>query len=304
MTTMKEQLILDSIDHFSRTAEIQEVLIPYFNQGGRWVGDCRNWTRPTYRIASALMRHAVLPERRRSAVNAQGEPILLTSFHWKKRRDVVIPWFEVRGSIKIRSLEAISAPNLRTVGGYFYSCTDAEVGLPNLLRVGGDFDCQGTLKLQVPKLTEVGGSLMAIECDLPNLETVGNRLWGYWTTPLLVPKLRSVGGSFEIEGAGSVIAPALEWVCFDLSLSHITTVFSANKLVEVGGSLDARSARIFHAAALKSVGDHLSTESAPDFYRPDFDASLFWEMHPDARARWELREAVRKQMKDLPPMCI
>jgi len=301
---MKEHLILESIDHYARTREIQDALVPYFKQSGRWVGDCRNWTKSTYKLASSIMHQAFLPEIRRTTKNDLGERILLTSLVWKKRRDLEIPWYEVRGAIKIKSLEAISAPNLRIVGGYFYSCTDANVSLPNLVCVGGDFDFQGTLNLHVPKLTSVGGSLMAVECDFPCLETVGNRLWGYWSGPLHLPMLRSVGGSFEIEGAGSVIAPALEWVCFDLNLSYITTVFSANRLVEVGGSLDARSARTFHAASLKSVGDNLNTEAAQDFYRPDFDDELFWEMHPDAKARWEMREAVRIQMRDLPPMCI
>jgi hypothetical protein len=301
---MTEKTILTFIDHFARTGEIQDALVPYFKQGGRWVGDCSNWTKSTYKTASSIMHSAVLPEGRRTAVNDHGEAILLTSFHWKKRRDVEIRWFEVRGSIRIRSLESVSAPNLKTVDGYFYSCTDANVSLPNLVSVGGDFDFQGTLRLHVPKLTSVGGSLMVIECDLPCLETVGNRLWGYWNGTLYVPKLRSVGGSFEIEGAESVIAPSLEWVCFDLSLSFVTTEFRANNLVEVGGSLDARSARIFHAASLKFVGDNLNTEAAPDFYRPDFDDSLFWEMHPDAKFRWQMREAVRKRMRDLPPICI
>lgn len=301
---MTEQTIITFIDHFARTGEIKDALVPFFRQTGHWVGDCRNWTKSTYRLASSIMHSAVLPEWRRTAVNSQGEPILLTSFHWKKRRDVEIRWHEVRGSIRIKSLEAVSAPNLKTVDGYFYSCTDANVSLPNLVSVGGDFDFQGTLNLHVPKLTSVGGSLMVIECELPNLETVGNRLWGFWSGPLHVPMLRTVGGSFEIEGAESLIAPALEWVCFDLSLSYITTEFSANRLVEVGGSLDARSARIFHAAALKSVGDNLNTESAPDFYRPDFDDLLFWEMHPDAKARWQMREAVTKEMRDLPSIYI
>ncbi len=298
---MTEQTILTSIEHFARTGEIQDALIPYFKQGGRWAGDCRSWTKSTYRTVSSIMHSAVLPEGRRTAVNDHGETILLTSFHWKKRRDVEIRWFEVRGSIRIRSLEAVSAPNLRTVDGYIYSCTDDKVGFPSLVSVGGDLDFQTTSNLHVPELTSVGGSLMVVGCDLPCLENVGNRLWGYWPGPLHLPKLRSVGGSFEIEGAVRVIAPALEWICYDLTLIF-TTVFCANKLAEVGGSLDARSARVFQAAALRDVGDSLNTESAPDFYRADFEDLAFWEMHPDAQRRWRLRGAVRAQMRDMPTM--
>ena len=303
-TMITEEIALNVIAHYAGTGEIQDVLVPYFRQTGRWVGDCRNWTKSTYRLASSIMHGAVLPEWRRTAVNLQGEPILLTSFHWKKRRDVEIRWFEVRGSIRIRSLEAVSAPNLRTVAGYIYSCTDDKVGLPNLVSVGGDLDFRGTPNLHVPKLTSVGGSLMAIGCDLPCLETVGNRLWGYWRGSLNLPMLRSVGGSFEVEGAESLIAPALKWVCYDLNLSYITNVFSANKLVEVGGSLDARSARVIQAAALRDVGDSLHTEAAPDFYRPDFEDLVYWDMHPEARFRWELREAVKRAMRSQQPMDI
>ncbi|MEI6608006.1 MAG: hypothetical protein WCP35_22110 [Verrucomicrobiota bacterium] len=298
-----EEIALAAINHYARTGEIQSVLVPFFRQTGRWVGDCRNWTKSTYRLASSIMHSAVLPEGRRTAVNDHGETILLTSFHWKKRRDVEIRWFEVRGSIRIRSLEAVSAPNLRIVDGYIYSCTDNKVGLPSLVSVGGDLDFQTTPNLHVPKLASVGGSLMAIGCDLPCLETVGNRLWGYWRGTLYLPKLRSVGGSFQIEGTEKVIAPALEWVCYDLNLSFIT-VFCANRLAEVGGALDARSASTFHAASLQSVGDNLNTEAALDFYRPDFEDLVDWDMHPDAKSRWELREAVKRAMRSQQSMGI
>ena len=302
-TMITEEVALTAIKHYARTGEIQDVLAPFFRQSGRWVGDCRNWTKPTYRMASSIMHGAVLPENRRTAVNELGEPVLLTSFVWRKRRDVEIRWFEVRGSIRIRSLEAVSAPNLRTVDGYIYSCTDDKVGLPCLVSVGGDLDFQCTPNLHVPKLKSVGGSLMVVGCNLPCLETVGNRFWGYWRGPLHLPNLRSVGGSFEIEGSERVIAPALQWVCYDLYLLF-STVFCANKLAEVGGSLDARSARVFQAAALQAVGDSLNTEAAPDYYRPDFEKLVQWDKHPDAKSRWERREAVKRAMRSQQAMDI
>ena len=246
--------ILTSIEHYSRTGEILDDLLPYFRQSGRWVGDCRNWPKTTYRMASAVMHSAVLAESRRTAVNDQGEPILRTSFHWRKRRDVEIPWFEIAGSIKVKSLETISAPNLRSVGGYIFSCSDSEVCLPNLLRVGGDLDFQGTRKLHVPQLTEVGGSLLVIECDLPNLEMVGNRFWGIWTGPLFVPKLRSVGGSFEIGMAESVIAPALEWVCFDIVVAR-----RANR----EGSERDKMGRLYVSYCAREVGFRIRSGSRP-----------------------------------------
>ena len=250
------------------------------------------------------MHSAILPESRRTDVTDDGEQMLLTSYHWRKRQDVEILWFEVRGAIIIKSLERISAPNLRSVGGDCYSCSDDEVCFPILQRVGGDFDFQGTVRMQAPSLIEVGGSLMGNQFDMPNLECVGNRLSGFWGEDMYLPKLRQVGGSFDIAGPGRLLAPVLECVNGDIILSYTTTEFRANRLVEVGGALDARFARIFHAAALQYVGDELNTESAPDFYLPDLEDLPQWSMHPDAERRWRLRGAVCALMRSMPIMDI
>ena len=295
---------LAAIHHYARTGEIQDVLVPFFRQTGRWVGDSRHWSKSTSRLGSSIMHEAVLPEKRRSSVNALGEPVLLTSFVWQKRRDVEIHWFEIRGSLKIKSLEAISAENLRSVGGDCYSCTDGEVNFPNLQRVGRDFDLQSTVRLHAPCLIEVGKSLMANHFDMPYLEIVGNRFSGYWSGDLYLPKLRQVGGSLDIAGPEKIVAASLRWVCYDLLLSHTTKVFCANVLEEVGGSLDARFAKIIRAPALRSVGDSLYTESAPDFYRPEFEDLAFGGMHPDAERRWRLRGAISAMMRDMPTIDI
>lgn len=299
-----EESIIIAIEHYNRTREILDILVPFFKQNGMWAGDRRNWNKSTSKKAAALMAHAFLPENRRIATNEQGEPILLTSFHSTRRRPIAIPWFEVKGSIRIRSLEEISCENLRMVGGYIYSSTDSEVNLPNLLWVGGDFDFQETLKLYAPVLKEVRGSVMVVECDLPQLEVVGNRFWGIWTDSLQLPMLRCVGGSIEVEIAEKFDAPALVWVGFDLILSHLTTEFRAIKLVEVGGSLHAGAAAIIHAPMLEHVGDGLHTESAQDFYKPDYEDFAYWDKHPEARRRWEMRQAVRQAMSAQPPIDI
>lgn len=159
--------------------------------------------------------------------------------------------------------------------------------------------------LHAPVLAEVGGNLMVAEPDLPRLDTVGKRFWVSWASELRLLNLRHVGGSLEVEGASCVFLPALEWVGYSLTSCYLTTVFSAPRLEAVGGSLDVRSARVFHAARLESVGDALYTESAMNYYRPDFDdGSLHWEMHPDARTRWQMKEMVRHAMRVQLPMDI
>ena len=254
--------------------------------------------------SARLMAKAFLHSSRRTALNTQGEPILLTSFYWRRRGPVTILWSEVRGAVTIKSFESITAKNLRSVWGYFYSSTEEEVNLHNLKYVGGDFDIR-SLQLRVRNLAVVGGSLMVCEPDLPNLESIGKRFWVSWASELRVPNLRYVAGSLEVEGAESVFLPALQWVGFDLKVCYLTTVFSAPMLEAVGGTLEARSAKVFHAARLESVGDALYTESAMDYYQPDFDdGSLHWEMHPDARTRWLLRERVRHALGAQHPLDI
>ncbi|MEI6607650.1 MAG: hypothetical protein WCP35_20285, partial [Verrucomicrobiota bacterium] len=54
-----EEVVLNAITHYAGTGEIQDVLVPYFRQTGRWVGDCRHWTKSTYRLASSIMHGAV-----------------------------------------------------------------------------------------------------------------------------------------------------------------------------------------------------------------------------------------------------
>jgi len=70
--------------------------------------------------------------------------------------------------------------------------------------------------------------------------------------------------------------------------------------VEVGGSIHAGSATIFRAASLQHVGDAIYTNSAPDFYRPEFEDLAYCEMHPDAERLWKMRAAVSALMVDLP----
>ncbi len=58
-TMITEEIALAAINHYARIGEIRSVLVPFFRQTGRWVGDCRNWTKSTYRMASSIMHGAV-----------------------------------------------------------------------------------------------------------------------------------------------------------------------------------------------------------------------------------------------------
>ena len=292
MSITSEATIQKAIHHYSTTGVILDILIPYYTQQGRWCGDRRNWRSSFSKKAALIMSKSILPSCRRIRI-CECESILLTSFHWRRKRLAIIPWAEVRGSIVIRSLESITARYLRSVSGDFYSRSISDVFLPRLTSVGGDMDLHETVKLYAPALAEVHGSLMVCDPNLPLLQSVGKRFWVPWSSNLHLPTLRFVGGDFDVAGSNSVIVPSLQWVGFSILLCYLTRIFSAPMLREVGGSLYASKAKVIHAAKLESVGDTLYTQSAIDYYKPVFARVFHWEMHPDAEYRWKMREAVR-----------
>lgn len=294
--------IIAAAENYSRTGDIADVLIPFFQQDGRWLGDARDWRKSNSRKIRSIMKLAFLPEQLRTSVNEVGENVLRTSFVCKDKGSVVVLWNEVMGSIEVQNDGNFSAPNLQIVGGHLHANTDLEVDLPNLRTVGGDFDVMETWKLHAPRITSVGGSLMVNDFNLGELESVGKRLWMRWTQYAVAPKLRHVGADLNADGAQTFIAPVLESVGCDLLLSDWATSFHAPMLHTVGASLGAPSATIFEAPKLRRVGGHLNTTSAADFYHPDVNVGGTWKMHLNAEVRLIKRLAAKRIMKAQPSL--
>jgi len=279
---MKESEILKAAELFSRTGEIQDKLIPYFDQNGRWHGDRRNWRKSIFKTMRRHMKAALLPSERRTKLNGHGKPILLTSFVVNTKSPVGIPWHRVIGSIKIKSAVSIAAPILREVGGHFHTTTSLAVHLPRLRVVKGDFDAPWTWHLQIPQLQTVGGSLQVIDFNAPSLESVGNRLCMRWTQHACAPSLKSVGGNLFADDASFFAALCLQVVGRRLE-ADLAVIFRASKLQTVGLSLLATSAIHFVAPVLGYIGGDLIASVAIHFHNPGIKVRGKWSSHPKAR---------------------
>ena len=294
--------IRDASRTYSLTAEISDLLIPFFQQDGRWIGDRRSWRRSDYLVFRSYMELALLPADRRTTVNNLGENILLTSFVWKSQGPVEIFWHRVNGSIKVKTIAPIAARNLRSVGGNFYATTTSDLDLPNLQQVGGDFEVMKTRKLHATRLLSVGGSALVTDFNLAGLESVGKRLWMRNTRHVDAPRLRTVGGSLDAHGSETFVAPVLESVGRNLIVPDGTAALHLTKLRTVGASLDARDAIVFIAPKLRSVRGNLNTGSAADFDHPDLHVGQKWTMHPNAEVRLKMRLAAKRLMKAQPSL--
>ncbi len=284
-----EKEILAAVDVYHRTGEIPEILVPFFEQNGRWIGDRRNMTSPTYKISQALMKEATLPVARRTNTSNRGKLILLTSFYRKTNHPLTIPWNEVRGGIKLKGDARFSAPHLRVVGHDIYASSNLKIDLPRLRCVGGDLDCPHTWRVHAPRLCAVGKSVQVTEVDLPALESVGNRLSMRWTDHILVPRLQTVGGAFHVHCATSLHAPVIETVGGALIATHAHT-FRAPNLHTVCCSLLLGRATQIAAPELRFVRCVLDTVVAADFYNPEIQVGGTWIAHPQAATRWRARK--------------
>lgn len=281
---MKQSEIHKAAELFSRTGEIQDKLIPYFDQNGQWHGDRRNWRKSIFKTMRRRMKRALLHSDRRIKVNGHGKPILLTSFVVNTKSPVVIPWQEVNGSIEIKSAASIAAPILRKVRGHFHTTTVSVVHLPRLRVVKGDLDAPWTWQLQIPQLQTVGGSLQVIDFLAPSLESVGNRLSMRWTQHACAPCLKSVGGDLCAIHATVFAAPCLKVVGRRLE-ADIAVVFRATKLQTVGRSLEATSATHFVAPVLGYIGGDLIAPAKIHFYNPGIKVRGKWSPYPKAGNR-------------------
>ena len=294
--------IFNASRNYSLTGNIPNLLVPFFQQDGCWIGDKRIWRRSDYLRIRSYMKRALLPAGRRTTVNHLGENILLTSFVWKSQGPVEIFWHQIKGSIRVKSNASITAKNLRVVGRHFYATTTSDLDLPNLQQVEGDFEVMKTWKLHAPRLLSVGGSVLVADFNLTRLESVGKRLWSRGTRNVDAPNLRTVGGSLDAHGSKTFVAPVLESVGRNLMVSDGMAAYRATKLRTLGASLEAQDATVFIAPKLRTVRGNLNTASAADFYHPDLRVGQNWKMHPNAEVRLKMRLAAKRLLKALPSL--
>ena len=100
----------------------------------------------------------------------------------------------------------------------------------------------------------------------------------------------------------AVILEALQlvFVGSDIAMGGVTDRVSVPLLTTVGGSFIATEARHSVAHCLQSVGGCIFTCNAKRFYRTSVACGKDWYAHPEAVARWEIRQAARDALRQSP----
>jgi len=293
---MKEYELLKHTKQYESTGIINDSLIQFFDQKGKWLGDKATWRHPIWVTSRRRMRDAVLPSPRRTRRCRSGT-ILLTSFHWRNRAPVSMTHCGVDGSFVVVANTIIHAPSLRHVGRHFYTRSEKVAYLPNLISVESHFNAPNCFRLQAPRLRRVGGNVLVMGNVLPKLETVGGRYAIRWAFAFHAPKLVHVGGSLYPHKATEIIAPILEAVGGDFLTTHPAKKIHAPKLSSVEGSFLAGSVEEIDIPKLRSVGGDFDTRSAEGFYTSYIDVGGEWIAYPGAKEEWQRRHAARMAMR-------
>ncbi len=288
---MKEYEILKHTEKYQTTGDIDNALIPYFNQHGKWVGDRYGWRHYIWVTAMMRMRNAFLPISRRTRRTRAGT-MLLTSFIWKKSSAVLITYCGIEGNVIIRNYSAIRAPNLRIVGGKFIASSNEILYLPYLSRVEGNYLVPNNFQSQAPRLHHVGGDVRIYGSTLPALKHVGGDYRPRWAFDFQTLKLVYVGGSLIPHKCTTMIAPRLENVGRDLCITQPVSTIDLTNLKSVGRHFLTTAYEI-KAPALSRVSGSLITHNAENFYNPCIQIGGIYKLHPLAEKKAKLRIAAR-----------
>lgn len=293
---MNEYKILKHTEKYHSTGIIDEGLIPYFTQNGRWIGDKIGWTYSTYVTALNRMKRAYLPHGRRTSRCRAGTR-LLTSFVWRDPSSVYLPYIDVIGSVFVPARAVIRAPWLRTVGIHFVTQTHHSITLPSLVRVDGNFETIQSCHLDAPCLQSVGGDCRVLGNAPPSLKEVGGSYSVRWSSCFSSARLAVVGRTLDLHQSNHVELPKLRFVGRNLVASDHAKIIRIPALESVGGDFFASGAELISARSLRSVGGRIDSTSAKDFWNPNIACGGEWFMYPFDRERWEQRKRVRIFLK-------
>lgn len=216
--------------HYKETGEIEDELLPFFNQNGTWdpmwaPGDKENFP---------PIRKEVVPTERITRKNHNGDVDLLTSLHQRDTRSLEIPFHSILGNLHAPYVTYINAPELTTIEGRVYIRTCCEFNAPHLNHTGGCLDSSQAKKVMVPNLTYAGDYL-----------AVGSE-------EVVLEKLRFTAGNFHAPKAKKLIAPNLVHIGGALEINDVK-VFHAPRLKEVAGPLPKHCLKYLEANQLFKI---------------------------------------------------
>jgi len=298
---LTESELRDLTQQFVSKRVIDDALVPYFDQRGKWIGDRIGWPYHVWFSAKMSMQGSWLEHSRRVRKCRAGT-VLRTSYVWTSRAPLRVNFAGVEGSLLILSNTGLEAPHLRHLGGHLSTSTKDRIYLPVLTDVGGDFDVPACADLVANQLTTVGGRVRVYRWALPGLVTVMGDYQIRWSFDIDAPHLVHVGGSIHPHKCTSIHAPKLEFVDADLLTGKTTSMLRLPRLRSVGGDLLAGSAREIYAPLLRSVGGTLDTQNASEYYHPSILCGSSWRCHPDAKHSWLLRQAIKNALSADPSL--
>jgi len=296
---MKQTELHKLIQNYAATGIIDDALIPYYDQHGRWRGDTIMWKPPIGPSILKMISASILSESRRVIYDKMG-PVLRTSFYWTGTNPLTLVYSEIHGSLVVTSNASVHGTNLRRVGGHLMAKTKRRIYLPQLREVGGSFKALKGFLLLAPRLRVVGRNLLIAGYVPPLLESVGGIFSAYWTFGFDSSRLRHVGGSLILHKAETVILAALESIGGGFLLGDHTRSLHAPQLHTIGGDFLATSVTKLRAPRLLCVGGDMDTLSAKGYYHPSIKVGGSWTTYPGAIEDWVARDAARRALKCKP----
>lgn len=293
---LTESELRDLTQQFVRKRVIDDALVPYFDQRGKWIGDRIAWPYHVWFSGKLAMQGAWLEHSRRVR-RCRAGTVLRTSYVWTTRSPLMIRFAEVEGSLLMSSNTCLDAPHLRRLGGHLSTATKDRIHLPVLTDVGGNFDAPASADVDASQLARVGGRVRVYRRAPPGLVTVMGDYQIRWSYDIEAPHLVHVGGSIHPHKCTSIRAPKLECVGADLLTGITTSMLHLPCLRTVGGDWLAGAVREIHAPLLRSVGGTLDTRSASEYYHSSIRCGTQWHCHPDAKHSWLLREAIKNALR-------
>jgi hypothetical protein len=295
--TMKQPELLEHINTYAATGHIDDALIPFYDQKGRWRGDSIKWQMPVSDSDLKMIQESHLDESRRIFQTDDG-PVLLTSFYWHSSNAVTLTHIEIKGSVMITQNAFVHAAILRRVGGHFIANakTDRRIYLPSLQSVGGDFSVMRGFQLLAPRLGEVGGNLMVAGYIPPALMSVGGRLNVYNISKLEAEKLEFVGGCLTASKAEIVKFPLLTTIGGSC-LMDAAWIFHAPLLESIGGDFLAFNVTNIWVRRLRQIGGDMDTRSAKGFYHPAIKFGGNWMICSGAVDTWVAAEQAKEILR-------
>ncbi len=209
---MNQVEILAGAEHFRKTGKIPSALSTLYDQHGIWVGKHHpHLTVIDDELQSRLRRKTLAKSRRFTRTKRHGA-VLLTSYVRKPKHKGPLPWHEIKGFVKIGTIDEVEAPYLHSVGLGVYLKHPGKVHLPNL-RQAFSLETEDAEEIHIPKLTRVEVLRSCVRTfSAPCLESVGSDLILRYATAVNMPLLRSVGDNLSAKSALEFHAPLLKFV--------------------------------------------------------------------------------------------